>query len=66
VRSGQDPFLENVLRQFTQRTGVPIIINTSMNVRGFPIARSPIDALSTFYGSALDGLLFNEKILIEK
>jgi len=61
-----DNFLSNLLEAFNARTGVPILINTSFNTSGFPIARTPQDAISAFYGSAIDYLLFNDKILLTK
>ncbi|MEP7166448.1 MAG: carbamoyltransferase C-terminal domain-containing protein [Candidatus Woesebacteria bacterium] len=61
-----DDFLTNLLESFETKTGVPLLINTSMNLRGFPIANTPTEALQTFYSSAMDAIIFNEKILIEK
>ena len=50
----------------TKKTKTPIIINTSLNIRGRPIARTPEDAIGTFYTSAIDYVLFNERILVRK
>jgi carbamoyltransferase len=61
-----DKFLLDLLKRFKEVTKIPIIINTSMNLRGYPIARAPSDALSTFYTSGMDFLLFNNRILIKK
>lgn len=61
-----DKYLKNLLDSFSSLTGVPMLINTSLNLRGQPIARSPEDALSVFYTSNVDYLIFNESILIEK
>lgn len=66
VKSGQDYFLERLLEDFKEKTGVPLLINTSLNLKGFPIARTPQDAINAFYNSAIDYLLFNESILISK
>lgn len=61
-----DDYLKKLLKAFNTLTGVPVLINTSLNLRGQPIARTPADAVSVFYTSAVDYLLFNETILIEK
>jgi carbamoyltransferase len=57
VRTEDDPFLHDVLTHFANHTGTPVLINTSLNVRGLPIDESPVHALSTFYTSGLDFLL---------
>ena len=46
-------------------TGVPILINTSFNVRGEPIVNSPEDAIKCFLGTNLD-ILVLENYVIEK
>jgi len=51
IRHDVDPFFHSVIRAFAQLTGVPILLNTSLNVRGEPLACSPEDALKVFsYG----------------
>lgn len=59
-------WLADLLRAFESRTGVPVLINTSMNLRGYPIARTPEDALATFYTSAIDHLVFNDELVVSK
>lgn len=54
-----------LIKEFKNITGVPVIMNTSFNLRGEPIVNSPKDALRTFYTSGLDAL-FMENFLIEK
>jgi carbamoyltransferase len=61
-----DVFLNKLLEKFERDTGSPIIINTSLNLRGYPIVRSPSEAIQTFYSCAMDHMIFNEKILITK
>lgn len=55
----------NLIYAFYEITGVPIILNTSLNVMGKPIIHSLEDALSTFYTVGLDALII-EDYLIEK
>ena len=54
-----------LLQRFYRRTGCPILLNTSFNLRGEPIVCSTIDALSTFGRSRIDALVL-EKFLIER
>ncbi|MBY0280822.1 MAG: hypothetical protein K2W94_01555 [Alphaproteobacteria bacterium] len=61
-----DPMLLALLKKYNERNGIPILINTSFNVRSLPICRTPQDALNAFYGSQLDTLIFNDKIIVQK
>ncbi len=66
INKNQDAFWESVLEKFKEKTGVPLLINTSLNLRGQTITQTPQDALNTFYNSAIDHILFNDVILISK
>ena len=57
VMPDQNPFLAAVLRAFAARTGVPVLINTSLNVKGKPICGTPEMALDCLASSGLDALL---------
>ncbi|MGW9205686.1 carbamoyltransferase family protein [Embleya sp. NPDC055664] len=57
VTAAQNPFLHKVLAAFADRTGVPVLINTSLNVKGKPICGTPAMALECLAASGLDGLL---------
>jgi carbamoyltransferase len=59
VTAEQNPFLAEVLAAFAARTGVPVLINTSLNVKGQPICGTPEMALDCLAGSGLDALLFD-------
>ncbi len=50
-------------REFEALTGVPVLINTSFNLRGEPIVSSPADALKTFYASGIDCLAIEDFII---
>ena len=65
VSAEQNDYLHRILGAFERRTGVPVLINTSFNLRGEPIVSSPSDALKTFYASGIDGLAI-EKFLVDK
>lgn len=48
--------LHPLLEAFHERTGVPVLLNTSFNVRGEPIVEHPRQAIEVLRGTALDGL----------
>jgi len=54
-----------LVQKFGQATGVPVLMNTSFNLRGEPIVTSPADAFSTFSRSGIDVLVM-ENFRIEK
>jgi carbamoyltransferase len=56
VSAAQNGYLYRILEAFERRTGVPVLINTSFNLRGEPIVSSPSDALKTFFASGIDSL----------
>ena len=49
-----------LIEQFDRITGVPLILNTSFNVREEPIVESPLDALNCFLGSGIEVLYFSD------
>lgn len=53
----QNPFLAEVLAEFAALTGIPVLINTSLNVKGKPICGTPDMALDCLVGSGLDALM---------
>jgi carbamoyltransferase len=52
-----------VINEFAKLTGVPVIMNTSFNLRGEPIVCSPKDAIRTFYSSGLDFLVLGDFVI---
>ena len=53
----------DLISKFKEKTGCPVLINTSFNVRGEPIVNSPIDAFNCFMGTELDYLVIGKCIL---
>jgi carbamoyltransferase len=51
-----NPLYHDLIAAFEERTGVPVVINTSFNTRGKPIVCTPRDALECFFTSPLDVL----------
>jgi len=56
VNRETNPRYHALLRAFRQRTGCPVLVNTSFNVRGEPIACTPEDAWRCFTGTAIESL----------
>lgn len=56
VHRETNPRYHALLGAFRQRTGCPVLVNTSFNVRGEPIVCTPEDAWRCFMGTALDSL----------
>ena len=52
-----------LIEKFGQSTGIPILLNTSFNVRGEPVVSSPDDALNTFRNSGIDTLVIGNHIV---
>jgi carbamoyltransferase len=57
VHQETNPLYYNLIRRFGQATGVPIVLNTSFNLKGEPIVASPSDAFNTFSKSGIDLLV---------
>jgi carbamoyltransferase len=53
----------DLIYKFKEKTGCPIIVNTSFNVRGEPIVNTPKDAFNCFMGTELDYLVIGDCIL---
>ncbi|SDZ34776.1 carbamoyltransferase [Amycolatopsis xylanica] len=51
---GSQPLLDRMLREFDARTGIPAVINTSLNTAGRPMVDSPRDALECFGSAPVD------------
>ncbi len=56
------PFYD-LISKFKEKTGCPVLVNTSFNVRGEPIVNSPTDAFNCFMGTELDYLVIGNCIL---
>jgi len=56
----------NLISKFKEKTGCPVIVNTSFNVRGEPIVNTPEDAFRCFMGTELDTLVIGNCYLQKK
>jgi carbamoyltransferase len=59
------PLYWNLINEFGKRTGVPVLMNTSFNLRGEAIVNTPTDAIRTFFSSGMDALVIGS-YLVEK
>jgi carbamoyltransferase len=63
VVQSANPRYHALIRAFGDATGVPVILNTSFNLRGEPIVTTPEQAFSTFARSGMDALVLDRTII---
>ena len=63
VDDKRNPRLAMLLRSFKEKTGSPVLINTSFNIRGEPIVCTPADALRCFTGTEMDVLVLENYVI---
>jgi carbamoyltransferase len=62
----QNGLYYDLIKNFEYETGIPIVTNTSLNVKDQPICLSPVDALSTFYSTGMDGIAIGNYLLLKE
>ena len=65
VERDVNPLYWRLIHEFGDRTGVPVVMNTSFNLRGEPIVSTPTDAVRTFFSSGMDALVIGS-FVVEK
>ena len=65
MREEWNPRFHRLLTRWGDTSGLPVLLNTSFNLRGEPIVTTPADALSTFERSDLDLLVLGD-LLVRK
>lgn len=63
VREETNPMLYRLLKEFDALTGVPVLINTSFNVKGEPIIETPRDAVICFLTTGIDHLVMHDMLV---
>lgn len=63
IRRDQNPRYYDLIKAFEKKTGCPVIINTSFNVRGEPIVESPKDAVNCFLHTQMDHLVIGNCLI---
>jgi len=61
----QSPRYYHLIERFGQATGVPVVLNTSFNLKGEPIVNTPANAFNTFSKSEMDALVL-ENFIVDK
>jgi carbamoyltransferase len=66
VARGDNPRFYHLLSEFEKRTGCPVLVNTSFNVRGEPPVCTPEDAYRCFMRTEMDNLVLGNFVLEKK
>ena len=66
VGAEADPSVRRVLEAFRRRTGCPVLVNTSFNVRGEPIVCTPLEAYRCFMRTDIDMLVLGDFVLLKQ
>ncbi len=66
VKSDEEPFIYQLLKQFEKLKGVPVVLNTSFNVAGEPIVETPESTIETFLKTDIDVLIIQNYIIYKK
>lgn len=63
VDEDQNPILYRLLKEFDALTGVPVLVNTSFNIKGEPMVETPQDAVACFLGTGIDYLILHDTLI---
>lgn len=66
VSRENSPEYHELIKAFEERTGVPVVLNTSFNDNDEPIVETPMDSMLCFLRTQIDYLVYNSRIIIEK
>ena len=66
VHADTNPRYHALISSFHEKTGCPVMINTSFNVRGEPIVCTPEDAFRCFMGTGMDALVIGNCLLLKE
>lgn len=66
VNASTHPSYARVIGKLGERIGTPVILNTSLNVKGEPIACTPMDAIRCFFSSGIDALVLEDLWLAKR
>jgi carbamoyltransferase len=63
LRAEDNEFLHRLLKLIGERTGIPVLLNTSLNLPGKPIVETPADALELFIQRPIDALVLQDRVV---
>jgi carbamoyltransferase len=66
IREDQNAPLYRLIKAFDALTGVPVLLNTSFNVKGEPIVETPADAIHCFLTTGIDYLILHDMVMKKK
>ena len=66
VHKETNPLYHNLIKKFAEKSGCPVLINTSFNIRGEPIVESPEDAYKCFMRTNMDVLVLGNFMLLKR
>jgi len=66
VQKELHPRYYDVIKSLGNKTGVPVVLNTSFNIQGEPVVESPKDAIRCFFSTGLDFLVIGNYVLSKK
>ena len=66
VRKELHPRYYEVIKKLGEKTGVPVVLNTSFNIQGEPVVESPKDAIRCFFSTGLDSLVIGNFVLTKE
>jgi carbamoyltransferase len=66
IKREKNKLYYDLIKEFGKISGAPILINTSFNVRGEPIVRTPEEAIACFLKSGIDCLVLNNYLILKK
>jgi carbamoyltransferase len=66
VRQDHNERLYRLLKEFDSITGIPVLLNTSFNVKGEPIVETPDDAIKCFLTTGMDYLVLHDMLIAKK
>jgi carbamoyltransferase len=66
IREDQNGPLYRLIKAFDALTGVPVLLNTSFNVKGEPIVETPADAIHCFLATGIDYLILHDVLMSKK
>lgn len=66
VTREMNPQYHDIISRFYEKSGIPLLLNTSFNGKGEPVVESPADAINSFYNNNIHMLVINNLIITRK
>ena len=66
MSEAENSVYHQLISNLDNQTGIPVVLNTSFNIRGQPIVETPLEAISTFAGTGLDAVFIGPYMIRKK